>query len=160
MLPYPPGGIRKTPVFIGLFLLAPALLGGFDELRAMIDALFNQTNYLAAKSMLDASVLRQQAIAANIANVETPGYKRLEVAKSFEAEFEQAMAAEDFDRIEGLRPTLAVDTTAVPNKRDGNTVRIEDELLAQNKNFIEHTLETQMVTGSLMKLRLAITGRS
>ena len=126
----------------------------------MIDALFNQTNYVAAKSMLDASVLRQQAIAANIANVESPGYQRLEVAKSFEVEFEQAIAAGDFNRVETLRPTLAVDASAVPNKRDGNTVRIEDELLAQSKNFIEHSLETQMVTGALLKMRLAITGRS
>ena len=38
----------------------------------MIDALFSQSNYLAAKKMLDASVLRHEAIASNLANLETP----------------------------------------------------------------------------------------
>lgn len=125
----------------------------------MIDALFNQSNYIAAKSMLDTTVLRQQAIAANIANVETPGYQRLQVSKSFEAQFQQAIASKDLDSIRNVRPTLEVDHTARPTKPDGNTVRIEDELLALSKNHLEHSLETQMVTGALLKMRLAITGR-
>ena len=43
---------------------------------------------------------------------------------------------------------------------DGNTVQLEDELLAMNQNTLQHTLETQLITGSLLKLRLAITGRA
>ncbi len=125
----------------------------------MIDALFNQSNYLAAKSMLDTTVLRQQAIAANIANVETPGYQRLQVAKSFESQFQQAIASKDLESMRGVRPTLEVDRTALSSKADGNTVRLEDELLALSKNHLEHSLETQMVTGTLLKMRLAITGR-
>jgi hypothetical protein len=39
-------------------------------------------------------------------------------------------------------------------------VRVEDELLALNQNFLEHSLETRLITGSLMKLRMAITGKS
>lgn len=126
----------------------------------MIDALFNQSNYIAAKSMLDTTVLRQQAIAANIANVETPGYQRLQVSKSFESQFQQAIASKDVESIRGVQPTLEVDRAALPSKADGNTVRIEDELLALSKNHIEHSLETQMVTGALLKMRLAITGRA
>ena len=126
----------------------------------MIDALFNQTNYVAAKSMLDITELRQQAIAANIANVETPGYKRLEIAESFEAEFERAVATGNPDSIRGLRPSLEVDRTAMPSKPDGNTVRIEDELLDMNQNQLEHALETRLVTGTLLKIRMAITGKS
>lgn len=126
----------------------------------MIDALFNQSNYIAAKSMLDTTVLRQQAIAANIANVETPGYQRLQVSKSFESQFQQAIAAKDLESIRGVRPTLEVDRTALSSKADGNTVRLEDELLALSKNHLEHSLETQMITGALLKMRLAITGRA
>ncbi|HAV61091.1 MAG TPA: flagellar basal body rod protein FlgB [Verrucomicrobiales bacterium] len=125
----------------------------------MIDALFNQPNYIAAKSMLDVSELRQQAIAANIANVETPGYKRLEVSKSFEAEFQRAISDGDEDGIRALRPSLVVDQAAVATSRDGNTVKLEDELLDLNTNFVEHALQTRLVNGSLLKLRLAITGK-
>ena len=38
----------------------------------MIDALFNQNGYLAAKKMLDATTVRQDAIASNLANLKTP----------------------------------------------------------------------------------------
>lgn len=126
----------------------------------MIDALFNQSNYVATKSMLDVTELRQQAIAANIANVETPGYKRLEVSKSFAKQFEEALASRDVNALKALQPTLAVDDKALPSKGDGNTVRIEDELLAMSKNQIEHSLETQLVTGALLKVRMAITGKT
>lgn len=125
----------------------------------MIGALFNQTNYIAAKSMLDVTEMRQQAIAANIANVETPGYKRLEVSKSFEQQFDSAIAAQDVNALQTLQPSLAIDESALPSKPDGNTVRIEDELLSMSKNQMEHTLETQLVTGVLQKIRMAITGK-
>ena len=38
----------------------------------MIDALFNQNGYLATKKMLDATTVRQDAIASNLANLKTP----------------------------------------------------------------------------------------
>ena len=63
----------------------------------MIDALFNQPTYVAAKKMLDVTVLRQEAIASNLANLETPNYKRLDVAPSFEAQLSQAVASGDAD---------------------------------------------------------------
>ncbi len=126
----------------------------------MIDALFSQPNYLAAKKMLDATALRQEAIASNIANLETPNYKRLDVAPSFSAELERACASGDAARIASVQPALAVDTSAVSSSRDGNTVNLESELMRLSQNSLEHTLETQLITRSLTKLRLAITGRA
>ena len=126
----------------------------------MINALFSQPNYLASKKMLDATVLRQEAITSNIANLETPNYKRLDVAPSFSSDLRQAIASKNPAQIEGLRPHLSVDNAAVSSKRDGNTVQLEDEMLHLNQNFVEHTLETQLVSASLLRLRMAITGRS
>ena len=126
----------------------------------MIEALFNQTNYLAAKKTLDCVALRQEAIANNIANLETPGYKRVDLAPTFQAELQRACAARDPQQIVSLRPALAIDPEAVPNSRDGNTVNLENELLQQNQNTLAHALETQLLTGTLLRLRLAITGKS
>ena len=126
----------------------------------MIDALFNQPGYLAAQKMLDAAVVRHEAIASNIANLETPNYKRLDVAPSFSSDLNRALASGDAAQLKSLQPSLAVDTNAVSANRDGNTVNLEHELVALNQNQIMHTLETQLVTGSLLKLRLAITGRA
>lgn len=126
----------------------------------MIDALFSQTNYVAAKKMLDAAVMRHEAIASNIANIETPNYKRLDVAPSFAAQLSQAISNKDSDQIASAQPQLAVDTTAVSGRSDGNTVTLEDEMLKLNQNMVEHTLETQLVSGALMKMQMAITGKS
>ena|SRR5690349_14764806 len=126
----------------------------------MIDALFSQSNYLATKKLLDATVLRHGAIASNLANIETPNYKRLDVAPSFQSQLQQALVAGDNTQINTVQPELAVDSTAASGRTDGNTVLLESELLKLNQNMVEHTLETQLVTGALLKMRMAITGRS
>src|ERR1039457_5000859 len=125
----------------------------------MIDALFNQPNYLAAKKTLDVVALRHEAIASNIANLETPGYKRMDLAPTFQAELDRACASSDPQQIAALRPTLAPDPTAVPNGCDGNTVSLEKELMLMSQNTLASALETQLVSGTLAKLRLAISGK-
>jgi flagellar basal-body rod protein FlgB len=126
----------------------------------MIEGLFNQSNYVAAKKMLDATALRHEAIASNIANVETPHYKRVDVSPAFATELQQAVAAKDGAGIRAVQPQLAVDPTAISGRKDGNNVQIESELLKLNQNFMEHQLETQLVSGAMMKLRMAITGKA
>ena len=126
----------------------------------MIDGLFCQPNYLAAKKMLDATVLRQEAIASNLANLETPNYKRIDVASSFETELRQALTGQDPGQVTSVQPQLAVDSSAIASTRDGNSVQLESELAHLSRNFLEHALETQLITGSLVKLRMAVTGRS
>ncbi len=126
----------------------------------MIEALFNQTNYVAAKKGLDVIELRQLAIAGNINNLETPGYKRMDVAPAFSAELERACAARDPQAIAALRPALATDASAIASGPDGNTVNLESELIQMNKNNLAHALETQLVTGSLLRLKLAISGKA
>ena len=126
----------------------------------MIDALFGDSNYVATKKMLDVTVMRQEAIASNLANIETPNYKRLDVAPSFESQLSQAVASGDATQIAGLQPTLAVDGKAVSGRTDGNSVQLETEMLKLNQNMVEHSLETQLVSASLMKMRMAITGKS
>lgn len=125
----------------------------------MISALFSQPNYLAAKKMLDATVLRHEAIASNLANVETPNYKRLDLHANFSTELQRAIATKSADNIGAIHPQLVVDSTAISPNRDGNTVQLETELAALNENSLAHALETQLITGQLLKLRLAITGR-
>ena len=126
----------------------------------MVDALFNDPNYLAAKKSLDAVALRQEAIASNIANLETPGYKRLDLAPSFQSELDRACSTRDPRQIAALQPTLAPDPNAQPNGRDGNTVSLEKEMADLNQNTLAHNLETQLVSNMLFRLRMAITAKS
>lgn len=126
----------------------------------MIDALFNNPNYLAAKKSLDAVALRQEAIATNLANLETPGYHRVDLAPSFKAELDRACAAGDANQIASVKPALSPDANAVPTGRDGNTVNFENEMMQLNQNMLAHSLETQLISSALLKLKLAISGKS
>lgn len=125
----------------------------------MIDALFGDSNYVASKKMLDVNVMRHEAIASNLANIETPNYKRMDVAPSFESQLSQAVSSRDAGQIASLQPQLAVDSQANTGRSDGNTVQLEDEMMKLNQNVVEHALETQLVTGRLNTLRMAITGK-
>jgi flagellar basal-body rod protein FlgB len=140
--------------------MAPLLLHGLAELNAMIDALFNQAGYLGAKRMLDAAVARHEAIAANIANAETPRYQRVDLAPSFTKELQSAIATKDLNRLRAAQPRVAVDARALPNKRDGNTVNLEQEVVRMSENGLQHAVESQVASAYLAKLRLAITGKS
>lgn len=60
--------------------------------------LFNKTNKALLARSMDAAMLRSRTIANNIANVNTPGYRRVEV--SFEEELRTAL---DRTRLQGTR---------------------------------------------------------
>ena len=126
----------------------------------IVDALFSQNTYVASKKLLDVTALRQEAIASNLANLDTPGYKRIDVASTFQTELQQALGSQNSSRLEGLQPQLATDTTALSTGLDGNNVQLETELLNMSQNTLAHTLETQLVSAQMAKLRSAITGKS
>jgi len=90
----------------------------------------------------DASWLRDQCIANNIANVDTPGYKRQDV--DFESVFERELGlrrTESMDEkvahinLSRLKVGAYTDAASFSYRTDGNNVDIENEnvLLAQNQ---------------------------
>ena len=124
----------------------------------MIEQLFSSTNYQATKQLLDVAVLRHEALAANVANVETPGYKRVDLPKDFAQEFANRLRARDVGSMERLK--LEEDTVSASSRKDGNNVDIDKEMLALSKNAAEFDALTEFVSGSIKQLRLAITGRN
>ncbi len=125
----------------------------------MIDALFSGANYQGVKKMLDASTLRQEAIASNLANVETPHYKRMDVQSTFASELSRAIGTGSADAVRGVQAKITVDTSAVAQNRDGNSVQLEKELMLLQKNMVAHHMQTQMISGTFSKLRSAIKMR-
>lgn len=90
----------------------------------------------------DASWLRNEAISNNIANVDTPGYKRQDVA--FEAELEKALGMNRYvsmdEKVSSIRssrlnPVPYTDYSEYSYRLDGNNVDIENEnvYLAENQ---------------------------
>jgi flagellar basal-body rod protein FlgB len=126
----------------------------------MIEPIFQSANYQLAAKLLDAAALRQEAIASNVANSETPGYHRLDLSPDFAQQLKSRLAAgESPSALASVRPQLAVDTTARTMRPDGNTVEIEKELLAMNRNSVEYNYLSDIVSHNLKQLKLAITGR-
>ena len=123
----------------------------------MIEGLFSSNNYVANKNLLDVTLLRHEALASNIANVETPGYKRMDIPRDFAKEFAKQVKAGEASSI--TVPKLAQDLTTSSTRMDGNNVEIDKELLEMGENSLQYETLTEFVSSSLRQLRLAITGR-
>ena len=124
----------------------------------MIDGLFSNTNYLASKQMLDITQLRHEALASNIANVETPEYKRIDLPKDFSKEFAAHLKTGTLDELS--TPSLSADSETTSQRVDGNNVEIDKELTEMSSNTLQYNTLTEFVSASLKQLKVAITGRS
>ncbi len=127
----------------------------------MVDPIFQSDNYVLARKLLDASVVRQEAIASNVANAETPGYHRMDVSPDFAAQLKARLAAGELPATaDSIKPQIVEDPAARVLRPDGNSVEIEHELLAMNKNAVEHEYLTEIISQNIKQLKMAITGRS
>lgn len=105
--------------------------------------------------LMDAAALRHRVTAQNVANVNTPGYKRREV--QFEADLAKALAAPP-GAAPAARPVVVVDDAA-PERADGNTVDIDREMNTLGKNALLYQAAAQIVASRVAALRAAISGR-
>lgn len=125
----------------------------------MIDHLLSGENYQLAVRLLDASALRHEALATNLANVETPGFKRLDLSPDFARELQKFVDQPGSADLAGLQPTITPDLAARAVRPDGNNVELDRELLEMSRNAIEYEALTQFASESLKRLKTAITGR-
>ncbi|MBN1404006.1 MAG: flagellar basal body rod protein FlgB [Opitutales bacterium] len=124
-----------------------------------MEGLFNDTNYLAARKMLDYTSLRHEALASNMANIEVAGYKRVDVASvDFQKQLSEAMhtgSAQSFDKVQ---PKIVVDHTASASTRtDGNNVEMDRELMQINSNELEYEYLTKYISHNYQLMRTAIS---
>lgn len=126
----------------------------------MISPVSQSTNFALAAKLLDAAVMRQEAIATNIANAETPGFRRLDLAPDFSRQLQARMSQGGRPAdIAALQPQLKVDEFSRSMRPDGNTVEVEREMLEMNRNTVGYEFLTDYVSNSFKSLHLAITGR-
>ncbi len=126
----------------------------------MIDQVFERENYVIAKKLLDVSHSRHQAIAGNLANVETPGFKRKDLQVDFASQLEKLAETNDVQGISKLQPTVQTDFNSPSVRADGNNVQMDQELLEMNKNSVQYDFLTYYTANSLKRIKTAITGRT
>ena len=105
---------------------------------------------------IKAENLRQQAIANNIANLETPGYRRIDV------KFERLLAkcltsSEEFDLDEVEAQLFQPKQT--PVKSNGNDVNLEDEVGRMIKNTLRHKAYIRLLSKKYKQIDQAINLR-
>ncbi|MHC4551853.1 MAG: flagellar basal body rod protein FlgB [Planctomycetota bacterium] len=100
--------------------------------------------------------LRQKAIAGNVANLETPGYRRVDV--NFKELLEKAMqAGEELDINDVESYLYRPETTAVgPN---GNDVSLEVEIGQMVKNTLQHKTYIRLLQKKYAQMDLAMNVR-
>lgn len=111
---------------------------------------------------LDGVYARQRAIAANVANLETPGYRARQV--SFEHSLHAALRAERASLatgrrrglIESVRPTMQAAHGSA--RRDGNTVNLEVEMVGMAKSSGHYRVLSRLMSKRLRMLGRAING--
>jgi flagellar basal-body rod protein FlgB len=124
----------------------------------MLDPIFQSGNFQLAQKLLDGAALRQQAIAANIANSETPGYRRVDLSPDFAEQLKSSYQA-GAGVADAVQPKLTEDTSARSTRPDGNSVDLTGELLAMDKNSVDYSYLSEVVSQNIKQLKIAITGQ-
>lgn len=120
---------------------------------------------------LDVSLLRREVISDNIANADTPGFKRSEV--SFESELERALISEqdpefptymtdskhisfnDFTDYQTVSPNITVDYDT-SYRNDGSGVDIDQEMIYASKNSLHYNSMIEVYSRNIKILDTAI----
>lgn len=115
------------------------------------------TTQLGLEAALSGSALRQKAIANNIANANTAGYKRQDV--DFHAALQVAMDAPDAQtRVAGLQFSPQTDSST-SSRLDGNNVDIDAEMASLSENSLEYNALVQVSRARLTMLQIAMGTR-
>lgn len=113
--------------------------------------LFDTTQTGLERALIGSS-LRQTAISQNIANVNTPGYRRQDV------DFQSALAAAWGDgksTVEHVAPAVSTDQSAVM-RADGSSVDIDNEAATQAKNGLQYEAITMVMKARTSILKSAM----
>ena len=118
---------------------------------------------------MDAAWMRQDVIAHNIANADTPDYKVqhvkfesiLQAALAGEGTLEGAVTHEKHIRFGGIPDPARVQPVALTDthftvRMDGNNVDIDHEMSELVANYIRYSMLQTQVSGSFGRLNIAI----
>jgi len=105
-------------------------------------------------SLVNASALRHRILSSNVANVNTPGYRRTDV--SFEEELAKELKRSGQVNLKHLRPEVVADNES-PSRVDGNNVDIDQEMGRISKNTLLHNTYLQIMASKSGAMRRAIS---
>ncbi|HEY4481576.1 MAG TPA: flagellar basal body rod protein FlgB [Candidatus Brocadiaceae bacterium] len=110
------------------------------------------------EKMLDVSSVKHKVIANNIANVNTPGYKKMEV--SFADQLEKALNKDSMNKFDTLQPKIVIskEDSSETVRNDGNNVDMDKEVSSLVKNTLSYNIYTQLLSKKFEGIKSAIEG--
>jgi len=135
---------------------------------AMLDKVIGNQRINVLEKALDGAMLRQKVIANNLANVDTPGYKAMEVI--FEEQLKNSMkeAGSEYNlktthprhlqipNISSFQVGINV-AEGYTFRNDGNSVDIDREMARLSKNVVYYNAVSTSMSEEFKLLRMAIT---
>lgn len=123
----------------------------------MPDDMLSDVSIAALVKTLDGAALRHRALANNVANAETPGFTRSDVAfhERLRSAVERARAQGSADPVKAVEAEIVADQKS-PARADGNNVDIEREMAELAKNTLEYESAAHTLAIKLAMLRSAI----
>ncbi len=122
----------------------------------MLERILSRTNLV--EKALDAAWLRNEVIAHNIANADTPGYKKKAVAfEEYLNGYGNELKKKGLKRAAGIpEPTIKTVNTETSTRLDGNNVDIEAEMAQMAKNTIKYNTLIQRISGTFSTIKTVI----
>lgn len=110
------------------------------------------------EKMLDVSSVKHKVIANNIANVNTPGYKKMEV--SFADQLEKVLNKDSMNKFDTLQPKIVIskEDSSGTVRNDGNNVDMDKEVSSLVKNTLTYSIYTQLLAKKYEGIKSAIEG--
>ena len=93
---------------------------------------------------------RQQLVASNIANVDTPGYQTRDI--NFQSAMQQAMSDENGPHLEPASVTVE----GLPERPDGNNVNVDRESMLLSQTQLQYQMGVQLIKDEFHRLLTAI----
>jgi len=121
----------------------------------VIDKIYGSSRIL--EKSLDACWLREEVISQNIANFDTPGYKRKTV--SFEEHLAEALDTKNRKRInvDNIDIKVSEDHSNLRMRLDGNNVDIDSEMSSLAKNSIKYNVLIQSLNAGFKRFKSVIS---
>ena len=115
------------------------------------------SNTIGAIELLEAGIkaenLRQKAIAANVANLETPGFRRVDL--KFKELLKKAIKSNDLSELDQLKDQYyqPMNTPVGPN---GNDVNLEAEVGHMVENSLKHKTYVRLLNKKYKQMETAL----
>ncbi|MBI1849918.1 MAG: flagellar basal body rod protein FlgB [Planctomycetes bacterium] len=122
--------------------------------------IWNDNADLIAK-LMDVTTLRQRVVTANLANVNTPGYRSRDVKfEELVRGFLQGQAGGGSLDLSQLPEAQVVDREDVVARGDGNTVNLEREMGELTRNALLYQTYIRLLDSDVAVMKVAVTGHA